>query len=138
MAMRTTVKSQMLGTMSAEARVLLRELLRRHEHMCRGLGVNAPVSVTDAMINRSVIPYGTLCQQANVPFLTHSVGQFLNEVAEWCDNNGWPPLNALAVNGDSRTPGEGYDGAPGCSLFQWAKEVRECIAFPGYPPSSQI
>ena len=52
--------------------------------------------------------------------------------------NDWPPLNALAVNGETGMPGEGYDGAPGCDLLRWPEEVRRCIAFGGYPSSTRI
>jgi len=124
--------------MTEEARVLTKELLRHHEQVCQKLGVKLPDDVTDGMINQSIILYGVLCQRAGVPFLTRGVGQFLREVAEWCEQNDWPPLNALAVNVETRMPGEGYDGAPGCDLLSWPEEVRRCIAFDGYPPSAQI
>jgi hypothetical protein len=124
--------------MTEEARVLARELLRRHEQICRQLMVHEPEDVTDGMIDRSLIAYGLLCDRAGVPFLTHGVGQFLGEVAEWCDEHGWPPLNALAVNSETGTPGEGYDEAAGCALFRWPDEVRRCIAFGCYPSSVSI
>jgi hypothetical protein len=119
-----------------EARVLAKALLRHHEHACRHLRIRKSKEVTDGMINRSVIPYGILCDRAGVPFLTHVSGKFLGEIAEWCYKNGWPPLNALAVRKDTGMPGEGYDGAAGCSLLKWPDEVRKCIAFGRYPASS--
>jgi hypothetical protein len=39
----------------------------------------------------------------------------------------------LAVNQDSRIPGDNYDVAPGCSLFGWPGEAEPCITFGGYP-----
>ncbi len=129
----------MLTTLpTEEARVLAKELLRRHEQICRPLGVHKPEEVTDGMIDRSTIFYGPLCNRAGVPFLTHGVGHFLGQIAEWCAVNEWPPLNALAVNGESWMPGGGYDGAAGCSLIDWANEVKKCIAYDGYPASDSI
>ncbi len=125
-------------SMTEEARVLARELLRRHEAVRQDLGVDLPDDVTDGMIIGSVISYGVLCDRAGVSFLTHRVGHFLGEVADWCDENGWPPLNALAVNATTGIPGEGYDGASGCTLLNWPREVRTCVAFSGYPPSASL
>jgi hypothetical protein len=124
--------------LTEEARVLARELLRRHEQICGQLGVRTPQDVTDGMVDRSIIFYGVLCDRAGVPFLTHSVGQFLGEIAELCADNGWPPLNALAVNSERLRPGDGYEGAAGCALISWADEVRTCIAFTRYPASASI
>ncbi len=113
--------------MTAEARALAQALLNHHRQMCRGR--TSGQRSTDLC----VIPYGLLCEQADVSYLTHRVGQFLREVAKWCQANDWPPINALAVNKDTRMPGEGYDGAPGCNLLQWPEAVTACIEFDGYP-----
>lgn len=118
--------------------VLARALLRHHEDTCRQFGVRKPKEVTDRMINRSVISYGILCNRAGVPSLTQRSGLFLGEIAEWCHKNRWPPLNALAVREDTRMPGQGYDGAVGCSLLRWADDIRKCIAFARYPASYSI
>ncbi len=80
-----------------------------------------------------LIAYGVLCTLAGVPHLTRYPGRFLQEIAEWCAANGWPPLNALAINADEGHPGSHYDVAPECSLLNWPAEVDECIAFRGYP-----
>lgn len=109
--------------MTAEAQSMARVLLDHHRGTC------APGKSIDSC----TIPYSRLCERAGIPYLTHSVGHFLVEVAEWCVLNGWPPLNALAVNKDSRMPGLGYDGAPGCTLEAWPAEVRAAIDFGGYP-----
>jgi len=47
-----------------EARVIARELLRRHEQVCSQLGANKPENVTDGMIDQSRIAYGVLCERA--------------------------------------------------------------------------
>jgi len=119
--------------MTEEARVLARELLRRHERLCKSLPVSKSEDVTDSMITLSVISYGALCTQAGIPFLTRGVGPFLGEIYDWCAARAWPQLNALAVNGESGIPGEGY-----YQIELWPEEVRKCIMFRGYPPSSSI
>ncbi len=81
-----------------------------------------------------MLPYGELCTKANLDFLTRGVGPFLYQIAEWCADSGFPPLNSLAVNGTTKVPGEGYDTAPGCSEINWWNEVRACIACNKYPP----
>lgn len=113
--------------MTAEARALAQVLLDHHRTVCW------PKRGTQADIDSCLIVYTPLCERAGMPHLTRSVGQFLREVAQWCEANGWPPINALAVNRDSRMPGDGYDGAPGCSLLKWPDEARAAIEFDGYP-----
>jgi hypothetical protein len=83
----------------------------------------------------SLISYAALCRQAGVPFMTHSAGGPLEEIATYCEQHHWPPINALAVNHDSRYPGEGYFSAPGCShtLDGWVDDVRAVLAFDQYP-----
>jgi len=124
--------------LTGEARVLARELLRCHEQICEQFAVSTAKDVTAGMITRSVISYSVLCERAGVPFLTHGVGWFLGEIAEWCAEKGWPPLNALAVNNETGMPGEGYEVAAGCSLFTWPDEVRKCIAFDRYPTAASL
>lgn len=113
--------------MTREAQAIAQALLD-HLHYLRKASAGRLVPVAKA-----VIPYGTLCERANVPDLTHAVGQYLAEVAEWCKDNGWPPLNSLAVNRNARMPGHGYDGAAGCSVRDWPAQAEACIAFGGYP-----
>ncbi len=115
--------------MSPVAKVLAQELLTHHAQVCRGSAGHP------ADVNLCLITYGDLCERAGVPHLTRAVGNFLQEVAEWCEENGWPPINSLAVNGDTRMPGDGYDLAPGCSLLEWPGQAEACIAFSGYPAS---
>jgi hypothetical protein len=113
--------------MSPEARALTKVLLDHHREVIRRLG-KPPTDIDSALI-----PYGVLCDRAGLSYLSRGVGPFLREIAEWCQNNDWPPINALAVNHKSRMPGEGYDKAPGCSILDWPKELDACIRFTGYP-----
>lgn len=86
----------------------------------------------------SLISYSTLCRQAGVPFMTQSAGGPLEEVASYCEHNHWPPINALAVNRESRYPGEGYFSAPGCSrtVDGWVEDVGRVLAFDQYPKTA--
>ena len=119
--------------MTEEARVLTRELLRRHENICRKFAVEGPEDVSEPMVSESVMSYGTLCTLAGLPFLTRGVGPFLGEVWDWCNERGWPQLNSLAVNGETGIPGDGY-----YQIELWPDEIRRCIAFRGYPASASI
>jgi hypothetical protein len=80
-----------------------------------------------------LISYGELCKRAGLADVTSTVGQYLREIAQWCHDHGWPPLNSLAVNHQTRKPGLGYDNAPGCSVANWRVEAAACIGFAGYP-----
>lgn len=84
-------------------------------------------------VDQYLITYGDLCGRANLSFLLLNVGKFLLEVAEHCQQCGWPPLNALAVNAQSRIPGDAYDGAGGFRAQDWDSDVRKCIQYTGYP-----
>ena len=115
--------------MRTTAVMLADALLQHHADVCIAHHHRPPI------IERCVISYGDLCRSAGCPGLEHNVGTFLAEIAIWCGNNKWPPINALAVNGTTRMPGEGYDSAHGCSLADWHGEVTDCIVFTGYPAS---
>jgi hypothetical protein len=104
--------------MTPVARTLANVLLAHHRQRCLPLA-HITNQVTDDVIKASTIEYGQLCQMASVSHLTRIVGDFLFEIAEWCDKNGWPPINSLAVNAVSHIPGEGYDKAPGCDIRHW-------------------
>ena len=121
--------------MTAEATAIANVLLNHHRQFCRTFN-GAPENITDRMVEQSVIFYGNLCERAGVPFLTHGVGRFLGEIAEWCEESGWPPLNSLAVNRATGMPGGGYDGAPGSDLLHWPEQVRQCMVFGGYPETA--
>jgi len=113
--------------MSPEAQKLAQALLDHHRKVCC-LRNQAGSSVDSCLIT-----YGDLCERAGLPHLKSTVGRYLREVAQWCHDNGWPPLNALAVNHDTQRPGRGYDRAPGCNRETWQDEVAASINFSGYP-----
>lgn len=113
--------------MSPEARALAQVLLEHHREICRRPGGPQP------SVDSALIPYGMLCERAGLSHSSHNVGPFLREIAKWCHEKGWPPINSLAINYATRMPGQGYDRAPGCSLQHWRDEVAACIEFAGYP-----
>ena len=98
------------------------ELLLHHRYVCR----------PGRPIRDCVIEYGVLCERAGYPEIVRSVGHYLLETARWCSGR-WPPINSLAVNRDSRMPGESYDVAPGCSLLNWPDEAQAAIDCVNYP-----
>jgi hypothetical protein len=113
--------------MSPEAQKLAQALLDHHKQVCRLQNKGR------ASMDSCLIAYGDLCERASLSHLKPNVGKFLREIAQWCHDQNWPPLNALAVNHHSRRPGRGYDGAPGCSLARWEDEATACIKFVEYP-----
>jgi len=114
-------------SMSPEAQKLAQALLDHHRKVWR------PPSKASPSVEPCLIGYGDLCEGAGLSHLKPNIGRFLREIAQWCHDNSWPPLNALAVNHDIRRPGHGYDGAPGCSLERWQDEAAACIKFADYP-----
>lgn len=86
--------------MKAESMALVNALLDRHRERC--------ITGREPHDN-CTISYGELCRDAQVPHILRPVGSFLQEVAEWCAEHGFPPLNSLAVNSESREPGENYE-----------------------------
>ena len=116
--------------MRPEARRLLLELLRHH----RAVTTRNPAAQTGRIVESSyTIHYGDLCTRAGVPHIVRVVGQFLGEIAVWCRERDFPPLNSLAVNADSGIPGEGYDGAGGYRMKDWTEEVAQTVRFKGFP-----
>jgi hypothetical protein len=113
--------------MSPGAQKFAQALLDHHKKACR---LQSKASLT---VDSCLITYGDLCERAGLSHLKPNVGKFLREIAQWCDDKGWPPLNALAVNHDTHRPGRGYSGAPGCSIERWQDEVTACIKFADYP-----
>jgi hypothetical protein len=110
------------------AQALARVLLERHKEVCRPRNRTA-ATVTQQDINESIICYGDLCKRARPSCAPIGSGAFLFEIAKWCSDQRppWPPLNSLAVNKKARIPGRNYPAR------DWGKDVRECIAFKGYP-----
>jgi hypothetical protein len=117
-------------SLSPEARALAQTLVLHRKEVARAGGAE------DVNLDACLITYADLCERAGVSHLKSEIGRYLREIAQWCHENRWPPLNALAVNYDTRKPGRGYDRAPGCSLFDWPEQVRACLGFPGYPDSA--
>jgi hypothetical protein len=111
-------------TMKAESVELANALLEQHRLTC--MTGNEPYRTC-------TMSYGDLCRNAHVEHILRPVGSFLQEVAQWCADHGYPPLNSLAVNADTRIPGQSYDLAPGCQFDNWEVDVQRCIAFRGYP-----
>ena len=119
--------------MSEESRAVADVLLAHHREVCRPVRI-ATEEISDDLVNECTLTYGTVCERAGMPDLKRIVGQFLEEVAAWCADNEWPPLNSLVVNAESLIPGGGYDGAGGlCAHHLWPQQVRECIKFREYP-----
>ena len=116
--------------MTFEAQQLCNVLLEHHRGYRRSHG-DRPIRREH--IGEYTIPYGRLCELAGLEYLTHPVGQFLQEIAQWCERNGRPPLNSLAVNKETGQPGDGYDTAPGCGGQPWWELAEQCIRFEGYP-----
>jgi hypothetical protein len=115
--------------MRPEARALAQALLDHH----RARTSASPPGKTIVPAHYTV-RYGDLCSKAGAAHLTRIAGSFLGEIAEWCADQGYPPLNSLAVN-ETGLPGHGYDGAGGFTIGDWPKEVEECVRFTGYPTS---
>jgi hypothetical protein len=80
-------------------------------------------------VNKYLISYGLLIERAGLSayLAPRSISPFLREIAEECAKLGLKPLNALAVNGETRMPGASYDAAGGFRLSEWAKDVPETI-----------
>ncbi|MFZ2060607.1 MAG: hypothetical protein WAU82_06315 [Candidatus Binatus sp.] len=118
--------------MRAESRALANVLLERHRTICRPLGRRDFDDVDNNDIDVSITSYGDLCEQAGLGReFARAARNFLFEIAQWCDEHEWPPLNALAVNAQTGYPGDGYSEAPGCQ--DWPNDVKRAIGFAAYP-----
>lgn len=113
--------------MKPESKALCQVLLDHHALTTK---LHPPTS--NLIVANYLIRYGDLCNRAGVPHLTRIVGRFLIEIAEWCEDNDYPPLNSLAVN-DTGMPGDAYDEAGGFKIINWPSDVDDCICFAGYP-----
>jgi hypothetical protein len=114
----------------AISRAILRALLAHHRQVCQPPGTRL------FNVSQRVISYGQLCDSAGVPWLAQRVGPFLLEIAEWCEQHHYPPLNSLAVNAESLIPGDSYDGAGDFLLTDWPADVERCLTFTGYPSTT--
>jgi hypothetical protein len=86
--------------------------------------------ITDhVLVDKYLISYGLLIERAGLSayLAPRSISPFLREIAEECSKLGLKPLNALAVNGETRMPGASYDDAGGFKLTDWARDVPETI-----------
>lgn len=111
--------------MRAISQALYAELLSHHQATCR----QQPVP---PVVDACLITYGQLVERSRVPISPRSIGPYLADIAKHCADRGWPPLNALVVNQDTRMPGDSYSDAVGCSLTGWVTEAERCITFRGY------
>lgn len=114
--------------MRPEARTIGQALLDHHRATTQAHPPSQRI-----LIKRYTITYSTLCERAGVPHLKRTVGSFLGEIAEWCADNQYPPLNSLAVNQETGQPGEGYDRAGGFLIINWPTDVEECVRFQRFP-----
>jgi hypothetical protein len=85
----------------------------------------------------SLINTDRLCALAGMPDHAGSIAVSLMEVAQWCADRGWPPLNALAVHRETGKPSGYYRLAAGCSVLGWRDEMRACLAFDGFPATRE-
>jgi DNA-binding XRE family transcriptional regulator len=121
-------KAKAKFTMSARARRLCQTLLNHHRARTKTRPPGKQVSPGSYTIS-----YSDLCLTAGVPNEPAN-NRCYGEIADWCLDNEWPPLNSLAVNKDTRQPGDGYDGSGDfCDLMEWPTQVEACIRFNGYP-----
>ena len=106
-------------------------LLLRHRTLCSKMPKREE-DVTEENVSAAIISYKNLLVSIGAPeSLAQNIGTYLFQIAEWCEDRGYPPLNALAVNGSLQSPGAGYYLAPGGN--KWNDEVRACIAWNHYP-----
>jgi len=117
--------------MTNTAIMLANALLKHHRAVCMPHEFRPPIT------DRCLISYGNLCREAGTPGLESVIGKFLQEVAIWCAENCYPPLNSLAVSTETGTPAVSYDFAPGCSRATWTVEVEDCITCGRYPQTAQ-
>jgi hypothetical protein len=113
--------------MKPESRALGQALLDHHKLVTKTHPPGKKI-----LASKYTIQYGVLCSQAAMPHLVRIVGTFLGEIAQWCADCGYPPLNALAVN-ESGVPGVGYDGAGGFKASHWDDDAEKCVRFVTYP-----
>jgi len=65
-------------------------LFKRHAEVCAPLKLSEK-AVTKVIADECTIPYKALCESVGAVEMTESVGDFLNELAEWCQSRGLPP-----------------------------------------------
>ncbi|HUI90830.1 MAG TPA: hypothetical protein VLX68_01155 [Chitinivibrionales bacterium] len=113
--------------MFSKTKKILNVLLEHHKLTC------ISNKFSEVPITTFLITYGKLQKKTGIAINLYSIGPYLDDIATWCFENGYPPLNALAVNSASQEPGEGYDLAEGCSTETWEIDVERVIEYRGYP-----
>lgn len=89
--------------------------------------------MTEVLISEATISYKALLIKIGAPkSLAESIGNYLGEDAEWCDERGMPPVNALAINASFGMPGPGYFTAAGAT-----EKPRSGIAMSGNASPSE-
>jgi hypothetical protein len=121
----TTVMTPALGPRSD---VIASVLLDHHASLRRRMLVERHRDPASSLLTTD-----RLCARAGMPGFASSVAVSLVEIARWCADHHWPPLNSLAVQKETGKPGSYYRLAPGCSVIGWSDEVRACLRFDRYP-----
>jgi hypothetical protein len=103
-------------TLSPEAAAICQVLLN-HQRALAAAEKRPP-------FNECLITYRDLCDEAGVPMLIEAINGCLWEIAEFCAQNEWPPLNSMVVLAKTHEPAKNYDKAPGCSLREWRDEAQ--------------
>jgi len=107
--------------------VKLANALLKHQRQFR----RDPKYVNQKAVEHAIITYKDLGTMAGTGW--RDIGHLLRDIAEWCDEQGWPPLNALAVSSQTHEPSKEYDGAGNFKSVDWPYDVRKCIGFNRYP-----
>jgi hypothetical protein len=71
-------------------------------------------------------------ESAGYPITIETLSYLLRLVAEECERNRWPPLNALVVKlvkGVLTVPGQGYERAGGFSEVSWPNDCDKAVRF---------
>lgn len=84
--------------------------------------------------DKTVIPYGESFRRADVPFNPFVIPRYLDPIANHCINNNWPNLAVLAVNRETREPGDRFEKF--LPREQWAEETKrvQCFDWDEVPP----
>ena len=85
-----------------------------------------PVLV-DVATRRATVTYGELAAQIDTSAY-FVLPRALGHIWSWCDDNGYPHINALVVSQRTGIPGEGYEpnGRPLADVGEWA-ELRDDV-----------
>ena len=83
----------------SEEAVAICQVLLNHQRSLLRLPERPP-------FQQCMLTYGDVCEGAGLPLFIEPVSRCLWEIAEFCADNGWPPLNALVVNARTHEPGK--------------------------------